>query len=265
MANGIQSLLGPDKKKRKYAEQGAYPHILPDTLTGADRDKLPAMYEQQFGLEWDEGQPQTDPSTYLGLLDSISTILKDAESDRVVPKIKSTDEMLDEYGSRSISPYGIYDRPSKKVYVTPPGLFGPRNNPNMDPRITILHEMLGHGEQDQMTAADLIEAGVPKPWGFSVHGPSDMTSNTLAAAFDALSRLGDEDTAYADALVDYMINNYHRYDKNPSNVDKELSRDDARTTLEYLARRNPYNITLREGTLGEKFKRGILSLFGRDK
>ena len=94
----------------------------------------------------------------------------------------------------------------------------------------------------------------------------------MTAAWEALRRVEKDPTKpnalYKHNLINFMIDNYDRYDGRGARGDKELSREDAERTLQFMVGRDPFNIDLgpripafnRKPTLKNKFKRGIASL-----
>ena len=318
MANGIQSLLGPDKKKRKYAEQGAYPWILPDTLKGLERYffyegakervddpsrwvdevgefgpyRLPRLTYSAMGedgqLEMREGQK--DPEWMRPLLDSMAVFIEsDPNNHRRIPRVLDEWENLDAYrenvGETSKGPdyypgkqlHGMYQvRPTGEdptISLNPFLQYAPEFFPRGADRYNVMHEMF----HDEHFMGDALE-GLENP---NMHGiRSPHTAEMMVAAWEALGGVGDTEEPSMDSLIDAASDVLAKPAVSWASELTNEQRDYVEQTLRRMAGRKPF---LREFTdegnferlrkiapepepTGlEKFKRGILSLFGRDK
>ena len=93
------------------------------------------------------------------------------------------------------------------------------------------------------------------------HGPEAFTANTLTAAWDALASLSDDGKASKEDVIDYMVENFDRYDSsNPTGEPRVLPRDQADKTVTWLAAQDPFKTELHERTMLEKLRRGLASL-----
>ena len=280
MANGIQSLLNPDKKKRKYPFEGRYPYrdSFPDTLPTAQFQELLGDVQAVGGAK-DWNQPQTIPAELLlPVMDSLTALVQSNNPDEKMARVMDEQELLDFHREktpdrwpRDLVPIGLkgaYNRTDEEIWLNQPELYGlisPRVLP--ESRQTAIHEVMHHLQQVAGRDPELRETFYGKaPYILAGHGPEAFTANTLEAAWDALASLSDDGVAIKKDVIDYMVENYPLYDSgSQANESRVLPKDLADKTVTWLADQDPFKTELRELTLGEKFKRGILSLLGRNR
>ena len=294
MANGIQSLLNPDRplstrelyeQRQRELDPTKYPYSMPDTLTG----DIGVQLKRDVGVP--SSRPQREPSRYLPLMDSLTAFVRSHNPDAPMARIMDEDEIIEElleYNRRgglepTLAPvnregtYKAFGQPSGEIYLDPATLLLGRTN-TLD--TTIPHEVFHHMRTGGVKAfphsSKKRDEFGPLDHPMS-HGPTDFTANTMTAAWDALRRVKKDPTQpnamYKHNLINFMIRNYDIYDRRRNRGDKKLSREDAERTLLFMAERDPFNIDLgpripafnRKPTLKERVKRGVLSLFGRDK
>jgi hypothetical protein len=288
MANGIQSLLNPDKKKRKYPFEGRYPYrdSFPDTLPTAQLQEM-LRGAQALGFAKDWNQAQTDPAELLPVMDSLTALIQSNNPDEKMVRLMDEQESLVPhpvadffnavgYYNKSLSDptmwinqpvlYGLIN-PTKSWSGEFPGAYGSRK--------TAIHEAMHHLNQVALKDPELHKKfglGQDLPpnertvgWRHAdVHGPQPFTVNTLTAAWDALASLSDDGKASKEDVINYMVENFHRYDS-PTPTPRALSKRVADSTVTWLADQDPFKTELYERTMLEKLRRGVLSLFGRDK
>ena len=296
MANGIQSLLGPDKplstrelyeQRQRELDPRNYPYrdSFPDTLTG----DIGAQLKRDNDIPL--SRPQREPSRYLPLMDSLTAFVRSHNPDAPMARIMDEDELIEELRGlrrrggldptlRATNTTGSYSGLARDIYLEPGTLLIGKGD---DMSTTIPHEVFHHMRTGGVKAFPNNDWALrpardefgPLDYPRS-HGPTDLTANTMTAAWDALRRVEKDPTQpnamYKHNLINLMIENYDRYDAF-NRGDKELSREDAERTLQFMVGRDPFNIDLgpripafnRKPTLKEKFKRGILSLFGRNR
>ena len=293
MANGIQSLLGPDKplstrelyeQRQRELDPRNYPYrdSFPDTLTGD------IGWHLKRDNDIPSSRPQREPSRYLPLMDSLTAFVRSHNPDAPMARIMDEDEIIEELRGlrrrggleptlRATNTIGSYDGLARDIYLEPGRLLIAHGD-YMD--TTIPHEVFHHMRTGGVKAFPHISKKRDEfgPLDFPRgHGPTDFTANTMTAAWDALRRVEKDPTQpnamYKHNLINFMIDNYDRYDHRGARGDKELSREDAERTLLFMVGRDPFNIDLgpripafnRKPTLKERVRRGIVSLFGRDK
>ena len=292
MANGIQSLLGPDKKKRKYPFEGRYPYrdSFPDTLPTAQLQEM-LSGAQAFGFAKDWNQAQADPAELLPVMDSLTALVEGVNKDAAMVRLQDEQELLDTHreltpidwdrrylGPGDLAPVnyvGSYNKSlsDPTMWISQPVLYG-LINPTKSwskkfpgaygSRKTAIHEAMHHLNQVALKDPELH-----KKFGLvwrdaSVHGPQSFTANTLTAAWDALASLSDDGKASKEDVIDYMVENFDKYDSSTP-TPRALLKRVADRTVTWLADQDPFKTELYERTMLEKLRRGILSLFGRDK
>ena len=290
MANGIQSLLGPDKKKRKYAEQGAYPYILPDTLKGLERYffyegakkrlddpsywvdevgefgpyRLPRLRNLVAGedgrMEWQEGQK--DPEWMRPLLDSMAVFIEDDPNNhRRIPRVLDEWENLDAYrenvGEISKGPdYYPGSYLHGRYQVRPTG---------EDPTISI-NPFVQYAPGFFPTGADrynvmqemfhdehyMVDAleGLDSPRYHGIRSPH--TAEMMVAAWEALGGVGDTEEPSMDSLIDAASDVLAKPAVSSAGELTNEQRDYVEQTLRRMAGRKPF---LREFTDEGNFER----------
>lgn len=299
MANGIQSLLGPDKKKRKYPFEGRYPYrdSFPDTLPTAQFQELLGDVQAverdfgDYGRAKDWNQPQAIPADeLLSVMDSLTALVSGNYRNAPMVRLQDEQELLDthrgltpEDWDRDLAPMNLrgmyFSGPGEPtMWLNQPGLYGLVGEDDTT-RKTAIHEVMHHLQEVAGRDPELREIFYDKV-PLQSHGPEAFTANTLTAAWDALASLSDDGKASKEDVIDYMVENYGSYDDrlNPQFAGRDsegrerftdeprvLPRDQADKTATWLATQNPFKTELYERTMLEKLRRGILSLFGRDK
>tara|TARA_R100000808_G_scaffold2916_5_gene10867 strand:+ start:3535 stop:4404 length:870 start_codon:yes stop_codon:yes gene_type:complete len=284
MANGIQS-LNPDKQKRKKQKRpdpfvGMYLNemlgrgSLPDTLpTDQFQELLGDVQAQGWARDWDQAQA-IPADKLLPTLDSLTALVSGNYRDAPMVRLQDEQELLDthrgltpEDWGRDLAPMtvmGMYFSGQREptMWLNQPELYGLIGEEEDDASTkTLKHEVMHHLQQVAGRDPELREIFYDKV-PLQAHGPEAFTANTLTAAWDALASLSDDGKASKEDVIDYMVENYGRYDERPNETDEPrvLPRDQADKTATWLATQNPFKTELYERTMLEKLRRGLASL-----
>ena len=282
MSNGIQSLQGPDKKKRNfigpplsYGHKGTYQGSFPKRLSPEAWKELVGDFPRYRSQD----VVQSDPRRLLPTADSVIAFFKNISPDQPIPQIMDEEESIQELRDlnrergaadlRESGRQGHYIQKTghpddNKIYIQPHQMYDVgmyRGQPEgLDPgRSVMVHELM-HFLQRMLKANPDLYGDSPRglvtlqyPFSGDLHGPKSMTANTLEAAWDALSSVESAPgIANIEHVVDHIVENFPEYDSS-TRYQRSIARKDAEDTARWMAPYHTSNKTLQEQPIGPPY------------